>query len=416
MHNKNSKKHHKISNVNIPINQPLDLLGQRTPEAFMQKHWQKTPLLIRQAVPTTKLPDLTKQDILALAKRDDVESRLLLNNDTDWRMIHGPIAKKDLPSVKQKSWTVLVQGLDLHNDAIHELKNEFRFIPDARLDDVMVSFATDGGGVGAHFDSYDVFLLQHTGQRRWRIGAQKDLSLQDDVPLKILKNFMPTEEFVLEAGDMLYLPPQYAHEGTALGDCVTLSIGFRAPSESELTRELFLRFADDVDDNSDLDLEGIEVIHECHPHKTTPHNQRYQDPGQLATIHPAKIPQNLLEFAKKSIEKAMANPHAIAQNLGEYLTEPKSHVYFDEVDSCGQYGLAIIQNGVTLAPQSQMLFDEHHIFINGESWLAANEDAILMHELANRRNLNAQAIATASAQAQTLLSDWVCLGWLQANT
>ena len=138
-----------------------------------------------------------------------------------------------LPAVTRKAWTLLVQA-DLHVDAARALLDRFRFIPDARLDDLMISYATDGGGVGPHFDSYDVFLLQVEGRRRWRVGAQKDLSLQPDVPLKILENFEPSDEWVLEPGDMLYLPPHIAHDGVAEGECMTCSIGFRAPSAGEL--------------------------------------------------------------------------------------------------------------------------------------------------------------------------------------
>jgi len=140
------------------------------------------------------------------------------------------------------------KGLDLYNDAANQLLQQFRFVPDARLDDLMASYATDGGGVGPHVDSYDVFLLQAHGRRRWRIGRQRDLRLVRGVPLKILSAFEPEQEFVLEPGDMLYLPPRYAHEGVALGECMTYSIGFRAPTQHELARELLQRIAEQVTD------------------------------------------------------------------------------------------------------------------------------------------------------------------------
>jgi len=149
-------------------------------------------------------------------------------------MEHGPFAPDELPSVKKRDWTLLVQGVNLHDDRARALLNRFRFLPDARVDDLMISYATDGGGVGAHFDSYDVFLLQVHGKRRWRIGAQRDLSLKEGLPLKVLQHFEADEEWLLEPGDMLYLPPHIAHEGVAEGECMTCSIGFRAPSESEL--------------------------------------------------------------------------------------------------------------------------------------------------------------------------------------
>jgi 50S ribosomal protein L16 3-hydroxylase len=144
-----------------------------------------------------------------------VESRLIVQQAKGWRMKQGPFAPRSLPPLSQKAWTLLVQGVDLHDAGAHALLQQFRFVPDARLDDLMISFATPGGGVGPHFDSYDVFLLQASGRRRWKIGRQKDLTLQEGVPLKILQNFEPEQEFVLEAGDMLYLPPRYAHDGVA---------------------------------------------------------------------------------------------------------------------------------------------------------------------------------------------------------
>ncbi len=192
----------------------LSLLGNITAEQFLKTYWHKKPLLIRNAI-ASFTPIFSRDALFDLAAQDDVESRLITEHKQQWEMRQGPFDR--LPSLKQKTWTLLLQGANYYNDAATDLLNAFRFIPDARLDDLMISFATDGGGVGPHFDSYDVFLLQAHGQRRWRIGAQKDLTLVDGMPLKILKNFNPTEEFVLGPGDMLYLPPQYAHEGVAIG-------------------------------------------------------------------------------------------------------------------------------------------------------------------------------------------------------
>ena len=167
------------------INEPLQLLGGLTPKTFMQRHWQKKPLVIRQAIPVFQ-PPLDRADLVDLAAQEEVQSRLVIqaNPDAkqDWRFRHGPFTRRALPPFKQPGWTLLVQGVDLLDERAHALMNQFRFVPDARLDDLMVSYATDGGGVGPHFDSYDVFLLQAHGQRRWRIGRQKDLSLQPGMP------------------------------------------------------------------------------------------------------------------------------------------------------------------------------------------------------------------------------------------
>src|SRR5471032_251400 len=180
----------------------LPLLGDITPAQFLRDYWHKKPLVIRQAIPGFK-PLLSVEALAELATHDHVESRLVTAGGGHWDMQTGPL--EAIPLREQKEWTLLVQGVNLHDARADALLRQFRFIPDARLDDLMVSFATDGGGVGPHFDSYDVFLLQAAGQRRWRIGPQKDLSVVEGLPLKILAKFKPNEEFVLEPGDMLYL-------------------------------------------------------------------------------------------------------------------------------------------------------------------------------------------------------------------
>ena len=431
-----------ISQV-IPTNLPLQLLGNITPAEFMSKYWQKKPLLIRGAIAGFK-PFLSREELFAMAEQEDVESRLIVEtvakpaaksskkanpqSMAKWTMANGPIYADVLPALKTPNWTLLVQGVDLHNQAAYELKNQFRFAPDARLDDVMISFATDGGGVGPHFDSYDVFLLQAEGKRRWKIGKQKDLTLQKDVPLKILANFAPEQEFVLEAGDMLYLPPMYAHEGVAVGECMTYSIGFRAPAELELARELLQRFADDTleEENEDEGEEGefegennalageyaanaaIENIA-----KNAVNKVLYKDPKQAAEEAPALIPAALLDFAKQAVEKAMSDPDALARNLGEYLTEPKANVWFDEPEPDSEEDIILTrQNRVDLHPRSQMLFDARHIFLNGESWRAAGKDAILMQRLANQRFLEPKDLTKASDGAMALLQEWADGGWL----
>jgi len=205
-----------------------------------------------------------------------------------------------------------------------------------------------------------------------------------------LANFAPEQEFVLEAGDMLYLPPMYAHEGVAVGECMTYSIGFRAPAELELARELLQRFADDT-----LEDEEEKIL--------------YKDPNQTAVEAPAQIPVELLNFARQTVEKAMSDPDALARNLGEYLTEPKANVWFDEPE------LDVVltrQSRIDLSPRSQMLFDARHVFLNGESWRAAGKDATLMQRLANQRFLEPKDLTKASDGALALLQEWADAGWL----
>jgi 50S ribosomal protein L16 3-hydroxylase len=374
------------------VNEPLSLLGGLSPKTFMQRHWQKKPLVIRQAIPGFQ-PLLSRAELLDLAAREEVQSRLVVQADPhtarSWRFRHGPFNRKALPAFKQPGWTLLVQGVDLHDERAHALMNQFRFVPDARLDDLMVSYATEGGGVGPHFDSYDVFLLQAHGQRRWRIGRQKDLSLQPDLPLKILARFEPEQEFVLNPGDMLYLPPRYAHDGIAQGECMTYSIGFRSPSRGELAAELLQRLADDAQEQAGAGL--------------------YRDPRQPAVAGCGAIPEGLVEFARGALADALRDPLAVPRALGEYLSEPKAHVGFDAG------GAVAWEGAVTLDRCTRMLYDAHHVFVNGESFRASGRDAQLMHLLADQRSLQPAEIRRLSPAARGLLAEWVEAGWVHAD-
>ena len=371
------------------IQTPLQLLGGISPETFMRRYWEKKPLLIRGAIPGFT-PLLDRAELVDLAAQDDVESRLVVQAQADkqgkWRLKHGPFARKSLPPFKTPGWTVLVQGVDLHDERVHQLMQQFRFVPDARLDDLMISYATDGGGVGPHFDSYDVFLLQAHGRRRWRIGRQKDLSLVPDMPLKILANFEPEQEFVLEPGDMLYLPPQYAHDGIAEGECMTYSIGFRSPSKGEMARELLQCLAEQAADEA-----GTAI---------------YRDPDQAAVSSSGEIPAGMLKFAQDALQAALKDPLALQRSLGEILTEPKAHVWFQAADD------AHVEGGVRLDRRTRMMFDAKHVFINGESFRAAGSDAKRMRKLADERELSAAEVGKLSAPAQELLMQWCEDGWL----
>ncbi|MEJ6023787.1 cupin domain-containing protein [Ramlibacter sp. PS4R-6] len=351
----------------------------------MRSHWQRKPLLVRGAVPGIR-PLLSRAQLFGLAGREGVESRLVVQQRGKWQLQRGPLARRALPPVSQPRWTLLVQGVDLHDKRAHELLQRFAFVPQARQDDLMISWASDGGGVGPHFDSYDVFLLQVQGKRRWRIGRQKDLVLRDDAPLKILANFEPEEEYVLEPGDMLYLPPRWAHDGIAVGECQTYSIGFRAPSRGELARELLQRLADE-------EGEGADVL--------------YRDPAQAATAAPGEIPPAMLQFASDALARALRDPQAIARAFGEFLTEPKPQVWFDEG---GEGGAG--PGAVALDRRTRMMYDAHHVFINGESLRAGGRDAALMRTFANRRRLTASELRGASAAARDAIAQWVEAGWV----
>ena len=287
---------------------PTPLLGGLSPAAFMRRHWQKKPLLIRQAVPGVQ-PIAPRARLFELAQQEDVESRVVVHGDTGWTLRRGPLARRSLPPVSRPGWTLLVQGLDTHLDAARALLSRFRFIPDARLDDLMVSWASDGGGVGPHVDSYDVFLLQVQGRRRWRIGPVRDPALEPDVPLKILSRFEPDEEWLLEPGDMLYLPPGWGHDGVAEGECMTCSIGFRAAGRDELATDVLQRLVEGLAPEDDDPL--------------------YRDPSQPATETPGRVPQKLQAHAAAAVQRLLRDPQALDCALGELLSEPKPLVWFE---------------------------------------------------------------------------------------
>lgn len=377
-----------MTEVQFPLppapDQPLALLGGLTPAQFMRRHWQKKPLLVKGALPGFQ-PLLSRPELFALSGQEEVESRLVVQKPgAGWTLQHGPFAKSAFPAFKQSHWSLLVQGVDLHHDGAHALMQQFRFLPDARLDDLMISWASEGGGVGPHFDSYDVFLIQAQGKRRWRIGRQKDLSLQEDMPLKILSHFEAEEEYVCEPGDMLYLPPKWAHDGVAVeGECMTYSVGFRVPQRGGLAGEIAQRLADDHEDET-----------------------LYRDPDQSATQQPGRIPAGLQAFTADALQRLLEQPEDMARALGEVMTEPKPKVWFEEPE--GDWTPGAIQ----LDRRSRMMYDEHHIFINGEAYRAAGKDAELMRRLADERRLDARAVRGASKGAKALLDEWFVAGWL----
>jgi 50S ribosomal protein L16 3-hydroxylase len=284
---------------------------------------------------------------------------------------------------------VLIQGLNLVLPAADALMRRFAFIPYARLDDVMVSYATAGGGVGPHFDSYDVFLLQGTGRRRWQISAQTDLTLVDGAPLRILRNFVPEQEWVLEPGDMLYLPPHFAHDGVAEGECTTYSIGFRAPS----AQELGTAFLDHLRDR--LCLDGM-----------------YADPDLTLQTDPAALPPAMIDRVSGMLDAIHWSRSDVEQFVGRYLSEPKQQVFFDPPDaplSEKRFAQQLARNGVKLDIRSQLLRSGRKFWINGEPVDVPAGTFDLLRTLAGERAL---ATVPAGDRAHALLYDWYCDGFL----
>ncbi|TAN10611.1 MAG: cupin domain-containing protein [Burkholderiaceae bacterium] len=376
----------------MEIMQSTPLLGGLSPAQFMRGYWQKKPLLIRAAVPGFK-PLLKRPELFALAARDDVESRLLQRAHGQWMLAHGPLPRRALPPIKAPNWTLLVQGVDALHDGARALLERFRFVPDARLDDLMISYATPGGGVGPHFDSYDVFLLQVKGRRRWRIGQQRDLRLKAGLPLKILAHFEPQHDWVLEPGDMLYLPPRWAHDGVAVDECMTYSIGFRSPAPDRLASELLYRLAEQLGEHADSAL--------------------YKDAGQPAVPAPGAIPERLVQFAQRALSRATADPKWLPVALGRWLTEPKANVWFQPLPEGA--ATATGGRGVVLDRRSRMLYLGEHVFINGEVVDVAIRDRAALQRLADERRLDARDSDRLGRSARKSVDDWLRAGWLHVD-
>lgn len=368
-------------------------LGGVSVDQFLRLHWQRRPLLVRGALPGLR-PPLDPEGLVALAGRDDVESRLVSAFADRWRLRHGPFEAGTVPSLARRRWTLLVQGVDLHDDRAHALLGRFRFLPDARLDDLMISLASDGGGVGPHVDSYDVFLVQAWGRRRWRIGWPASHELVPGLPLKVLAHFEARHEFVLEPGDMLYLPPGWAHDGVAEGPCMTCSIGFRAPSRHEF---LSAFLADAAESPSGGD-------------------PRFGDAGRRATPRPAQIPDDLharlVRWARGWRPRAGALDHFI----GRFLTEPKPQVWFERAApmTAATFAARASRRGLALDRRTRIAYRRRRVYVNGEGFEAPALASRWLRRLADRRGLDAAAAAAALADplCAALLRDWHAAGWL----
>jgi 50S ribosomal protein L16 3-hydroxylase len=388
------------------IDQPLQLLGGLTPQEFMARYWQREPLLIRQAIPGYT-PSLSIADLRELAQREEVESRLIWREGERWNMKTGPFTR--LPPVRQPGWTLLCQSVDLHDDATAALMRQFRFISDARLDDAMISIASDTGGVGPHFDSYDVFLLQAYGQRRWRISRQSDLTLEPGLPLKILRHFEADDEYVLEPGDMLYLPPHVAHDGVAIGHCMTLSIGFRAPTQAGLACGMLDAATDQVMAKLG-DTGGLYAL----PIMPGPVlSETYSDAGVPATAQPAAIPEALLDAAVAAVEKIQFSEALAVRFLGISLTELPPNAFFEA--SCDEdFGLAEApaKGKLMLDRCTRLMYRDDALFINGEVSPVATSAPL--RQLADLRELHCDTAMARELTSDELavLESWLHEGWL----
>jgi 50S ribosomal protein L16 3-hydroxylase len=366
------------------------LLGGRTSAAFMHRYWHEDALLVRRAIADFSSP-IGRDEHFALAAHDDVSSRLVQRARGRYTLREGPFRIAELRRLPAGNWTLLVQGVNLHSDAADALLRRFAFIPFARLDDLMVSYAAPGGGVGPHADSYDVFLLQALGRRRWRYGRQDDLRLRPGVPLKILARFTPQHEATLVPGDMLYVPPDFAHEGIAIDECVTCSIGFRAPLSQELA-EAFLDHLRDA-----IDMPG-----------------RYADPDLRPARAAAHIDAKMRRRVARTIAQIRWNSEDVARFLGRYLTEPKPEVVFrpGRRATRERFLRRVVGQGVRLDRRTQLLYDDARYYLNGEDVPLPATDRAELRRLADRRSLTPRECAALSAQMIDLLHDWHRHGFL----
>jgi 50S ribosomal protein L16 3-hydroxylase len=377
-----------MNNAHSSMSETLDLAGL-TPGAFLRRHWQKKPLLARRALPGCAgiVPPAT---LFELAGRDDLESRLVQRDGRRWNVRYGPFKPRELGRLPRVGWTLLVQGVNHALPAARKLLEPFAFIPYARLDDLMVSYAPRGGGVGPHFDSYDVFLLQGEGRRRWQVSRQRDLALVEGAPLRILRRFRPAREWVLQPGDLLYLPPRCAHDGIALTDCVTYSIGFRAPG----ARELGARFLDFLQD--ELALRGL-----------------YEDRGLKPARRPAWLADDMVRKMLRMLRRIRWSDADAVRFLGSYLTEPKDHVRFTRPQrplAERTFSTQAARRGVRLAGPTRMLFRDRTVYINGDVHTLAAAAAQKLTRLADRRLL--RPLVHPDRETLRTLYQWYRAGYL----
>lgn len=333
---------------------PLQLLGGLTAQEFLRDYWQKKPLLIRQAFTDFDNP-ISPDELAGLSLEEEVESRIVIENgERPWEMRRGPFAEDTYSSLPETEWTLLVQAVDQFVPEVAALLESFRFLPSWRIDDVMISYATPGGGVGPHFDNYDVFLLQGHGKRNWKIGqmCNSDSPLIEHSDLRILADFEQAEEWVLEPGDMLYLPPRIAHCGVAVDECMTYSVGFRAPSAAEV----LTHFTDFLS-------------------QFLPDEDRYSDADAKPVSDPHQIQHDALDRLKGLLAEHMSDERLLLTWFGQFMTEPRypelvAGSEVEEEDLLGglEDGAVLIRNPSARLAWSEV-DDDLLLFASGQSRL-----------------------------------------------
>jgi 50S ribosomal protein L16 3-hydroxylase len=369
--------------------------GDLTLERFLSEFWQQKPILIRGAFEDFK-PVIAPDELAGLALEEDVESRLIRYNpsNNDYQLERGPIPEERFGELPEENWTLLVQAVDHYVPEATDLLNLFSFVPRWRIDDLMISYATPGGGVGPHYDNYDVFLIQASGTRRWELGGYEDSNSArlPDAPVMVLSEFESEIEFDLAVGDMLYLPPRLAHNGIATSeDCITYSVGFRAPSESEFLRSI-------------SDHVGEQLSAE----------QRFTDPKRTITATPGQVDVSDAAKIKAKLVELISDEQNFNQWLGELLSEPK---YPDMIQPLAEaefedWFQEALEVGIEVAPNTRLIYleaDSDRLFCNGEAIPLESKEWPVAKVLADKRTLAPEDI---DQNQQELLTKLFKLGAL----
>jgi 50S ribosomal protein L16 3-hydroxylase len=350
-------------------------------EAFLAQHWQRKPLLIRNAIADFASP-LPADELAGLALEEDIESRIIEHCDGPWRLHHGPFTAGDFQ--RDNPWTLLVQAVDHYIPLVAELRKLVDFLPQWRLDDVMVSYAVDGGSVGPHYDNYDVFLLQGEGERHWQLGQSCDSRspLLPHDELRILREFTCREEYLLGPGDVLYVPPGVAHWGVARGECTTFSIGFRAPRINDMVS----RWADSLLEQIDPDV-------------------FYSDSDVEAAARAGEIRPRDLERVRAQVRAALET-NSDNHWFGALVTEPRYDCSLD--DEALSQARTLLAEGpalLTLAPAARVAWQQEEagvmVFCNGEAALFGAAVLDCLPALCGTGRLEGATLASSVARADT---------------